>query len=142
MEAHEVGARHSDCVTETTEVGSIFHFLGEDVAAVDYARDMGDEDFAICLCLSNLVFAEVDVFGAFVSDRGGPINAGLVVVVNCCWRQCVSHAHVGTPEANSDNFLDAFVCSHDFGLAGALGCLCLADGFPGDGAATAADDIS
>ena len=121
-------------------MGSIFRFLGEDVSAVDDARDVGDEDFSICLRFSNLVFAEFDVLGTFVSNGRGPINTGLAVVVNCCWRQCVSHDHVGTSEANSNKFLDAFVCSHDFGLAGALGCLGLADGFPGDGAAAAADD--
>ena len=68
MVAHEVGARNGDCITETTEVSCVFHFLGEDVAAVDDSRDVGDEDFAIGLCFSDLVLAEVDVLGAFGSN--------------------------------------------------------------------------
>ena len=68
VEAHEVGARHSDCVTDTTEVGSIFHLLGEDVAAADDTRDVGDEDIAIRLRFSNLILSEVDVLGTFVSN--------------------------------------------------------------------------
>ena len=66
--AQEVGARNGNCVAETTEVSCIFHVFGEDVAAVDDPRDVGDEDFAIGLCFSDLVLAEVDVLGAFVSN--------------------------------------------------------------------------
>ena len=67
--AHEVGVRHRDCAAETMVVGGIFHLFGENIAAVDNIKNMGDKDFSIRLCFPNLIFTEVDVPGSFVSTR-------------------------------------------------------------------------
>ena len=69
VKAHEVGARYRDCFAETAVVGSIFHFFGENIAAVDDTRNVGDEDFSIRLCFTDFIFLEVDVLGSFVGNR-------------------------------------------------------------------------
>lgn len=123
-------------------MGVIFDFLGERVAAVDLARNMGDLDGIAGVCLSSLVFAEVDVLGAFVRDGGGPVDGGLVVVVNGGADVGFRHSEVGGSVFDVENFVDAFGGGLDFGFAGAKGGLVLASRLPGDGAAATANDIA
>ena len=138
--AEERRPRHHHAVAEATEMGLVLHLLGEDVGSVDCARDMGDGNGAVGVNLPNLVFAKVDVFDALVRDGGGPVDSALVVVVDGRGTLDVGHAEVGGAVAEVDELADALVCRDDFGLARAEGRLVLADGLPGDGAATAADD--
>lgn len=104
------------------------HFLGEDVAGVDLAGDVCDEDLADLLVFPHLVLAEVDVLCAFGRDRCRPLDAGLAVIVDGGAGRTFSHAEVVGDMLDGLECLDTLVGSFDFGLAGAESRLILADG--------------
>ena len=64
-------------------MSSILNFFCEDVTAVDFASDVRDGGLAADLDdFVDFVLTEVDIFGAFVGDGRGPVDGGLIVVVN------------------------------------------------------------
>ena len=66
----EVCSGDDEGITEAAVLSGIFHFFGEYVAAVDDAGDVSDENVSCCLGFTNFVFAEVDMFDAFVGKCG------------------------------------------------------------------------
>jgi len=56
-------------------------FFGECIAGVDDAWDVCDKSSGVLMGFADFVFAEVDVFGAFVCHGGCPVDAGLIVIV-------------------------------------------------------------
>ena len=75
---------------------------------------------------------EFSQLGALVCDRDGPINAGLVVILNCGAFEGAIHAKILCMMADAFQLNDIFVCSNDFSFVGSEVGLILADGFPGD----------
>ena len=70
-------------VSEGLKVGSIAEFLGENVSAVDVARNMFDLDGkALLLSFADKVFSEVEMFDSFGCCFFGPVVACVVVVVD------------------------------------------------------------
>ena len=121
----EIRSRDNDGVAETAVLSGILHFFRKYVAAVDDAGDVGDDDFSSGLSFANFVFAEIDVFNAFVGEGGGPVYAGLVVVVNGRGGIGVVHAQVGGTETDVKKFLHVFAGGDDFRLAQTEGSLLL-----------------
>ena len=70
----EVFFGDGDGIVETAVLCGILHFFGEDVAAVDNAGDVGNKDAACGLGFADFIFAEVDVFDAFLGKFGGRTN--------------------------------------------------------------------
>ena len=64
-------------------MGGVFQLFGEDVGGINYAWDVSDFYGTIFVEFANVIFAEVQVFGSFVCGSASPIDAGLIVVVNC-----------------------------------------------------------
>ena len=60
------------------------------------------------------------VFSAFAGDRGGPVHAPHVVVVNGSGGGGVRHVHILGAIANIKEFLDTFICCIYFRLVRAL----------------------
>ena len=75
------------------------------------------------------------MLGAFVCAGGGPVDVGLVVIVNWGGGNAVGHVLVRSSIPDIKELFDAFNIGQDFGLARALCCLFLPDGFACDGAA-------
>ena len=88
----EVVARYHEGVAKAAVVGVVLDFFGEDVGGVNDAGDMFDVGVLCGLGFTDLVLAEVDVFGAFVGESGGPIARGLVVVVDGRGSDGIVHA--------------------------------------------------
>ena len=80
------------------------------------------------------------VFSAFAGERGGPVHAPHVVVVNGSGGGGAGHVHILDAIANAKELLDTFIWCQYFCLARALCGLVLADGFLGDRSAGMADD--
>ena len=114
-------------------MGGIAHLFGEDIAGVDHAWNVGDFGRVRVMGLADVVLPQVEVFDTFVSDGGGPVDAGLVVIVDGGARGGVGEADVVGPILNGLEGRDAFVGGDDFSLAGAEGGVVLSDGFPSDG---------
>lgn len=122
-----------ETVAKATEVGSVSHFLGKDIAGVDDARDVENLNGMVEMAFANLILAKVDMLETFGRDRGGPLNARLVVVVDGNATIGVSHAKVLGPQADGLDVSDTFICSNDLGFAGAESGLVLTKRAPGDG---------
>ena len=127
MVFYEIRSRDDDGVAETAVLSGILHFFRKYVAAVDDAGDVGHDDFSSGLSFANFVFAEINMFDAFVGEGGGPVYAGLVVVVNGRGGIGVVHAQVGGTETDVEKFFHAFAGRDDFRFARAECCLLLAD---------------
>ena len=97
---YEVGARDDDGVSKAAVLCGVLHLLREDVAAVDYASDVGYEDLSVGLGFANSVFAEIYVFDTFVGKCGRPVDAGLVVAVYGSGDCGVGHTKVGGAKAD------------------------------------------
>ena len=97
---NEVGARDNDGVSKVVVLCDVLHLLREDVAAVDDTGNVGYEDLSVGLGFANSVFAEIDVFDAFVGKCGRPVDAGLVVVVYGSGDCGVGHTKVGGAKAD------------------------------------------
>ena len=65
----EVYFRNHHGVATATEVGGISQLLGEEVAGVDDAGDMSYFGETKLMGFAYVVFFQVDVFCAFISDR-------------------------------------------------------------------------
>ena len=91
---HEVGTRYHHGIAKTAIVGSIFDFLGEEIARIDFARDVLNMDFLKKMGFTDAIFTEVHVFGTFVCDGGGPGNTGFVVIVNWSALGAIKHMKV------------------------------------------------
>ena len=91
----EVCLRDHERVSEAAVVSGIFDFLGEDVGAVDLARDVDDTGSGISVSFSDFVFFEVEMFSAFGGNGCGPVDTGLVVVKYFCCVRYIEHADVG-----------------------------------------------
>ena len=78
--SHEVGKRYHHGVAETSVVGGVFDFFGEQITRVDDTRDVQHDDFLICLDFADLGFAEVEMLDAFAGDGGGPVYASFIVI--------------------------------------------------------------
>jgi hypothetical protein len=94
------------------------------------------------MILADTVLVEIDVLGAFESDGRGPIHSCFVIVVYCDAVLGIVKTEVNGAVFDAQEIVDAFVGGVDFGNAGAICCLILSDGFPGDRAASAADNIA
>ena len=136
----EIRSRDDDGVAETAVLSGILHFFRKYVAAVDYAGDVGHDDFSSGLSFANFVFAEVNMFDAFVGEGGGPVYAGLVVVVHGRGGIGVVHAQVGGTKTDVKKFFHTFAGGDNFRLARTEGSLFLPNGFPCDWASAAAND--
>ena len=55
-------------------MGRAFEFLGEQVTGVNDARDVSDTDNPVVMELASIVFAKIDVLGAFVRATGSPVD--------------------------------------------------------------------
>ena len=128
----EVDSRDHHGVAAATEVSSVAELFSEEITGVDDTRDVTDVRETKLMGFTYVVFFEIHVFGAFVSDGGGPLDAGVVVVVYGDFTLGVGHVEVKGAVADVIEFCDAFVCSNYFGFTGAEGSSVLADGFPTD----------
>ena len=97
----EIRFRHHEGVATATEMSVVFDFFCEQVAGVDDARDVCDFYCVVLMIFANTIFVEINVFGAFECNRGGPITSGFIVVV-----YCYALGGVGEPEVDS-TMLDA-----------------------------------
>ena len=71
---------------------------------------------------------------------GGPVNRCFVVVVNCDGVACIRDAEVDGAVFDVKELDGAGIGGDDFSFARRARSLFLADGFPSDGATSAADD--
>ena len=113
---------HNEGVSECTDVGSIKHFFGEDVARVDGTRDVVDIHL---LCLNNVTdgtIFEVDMVHTFGSGAFGPVNSHLVVVVETGRAGGVREGHVVMAISEGEDLLDYLVRGAYFGFAGGAAC--------------------
>ena len=68
-------------ISATLEMSSILEFFSKEITGFDDARDVSNFCGAELAGLTNVVFLEIYVFGAFVCDGGRPIDAEFVVIV-------------------------------------------------------------
>ncbi len=82
MNAFEVvtGAAH-ECIAKAAEVGTVSHFLGENIRGVALSADMSDGDCAVGDPFPCGVFTILDVAVAFCRHVVAPLDAGIVVIV-------------------------------------------------------------
>jgi hypothetical protein len=82
VDAFEVvtGAAH-ECVAKTAEVGTVLHFLGENIRDVALSADVSDGDCAVGNPFPCGVLAILDVAVAFCCHVVAPLDAGIVVIV-------------------------------------------------------------
>jgi hypothetical protein len=64
-------------------MGGVFQLFGKKVTGVNNARNVSDFCCPILVEFADVVFAEVEMFCAFVRAGSGPVDGGLVVVVDC-----------------------------------------------------------
>ena len=94
------------------------------------------------MVFADAVLVEVDVFGAFECDGGGPVDGGFVIVVDGDAFRRVGEAEVDGAVFDAEEIVDAFVGGINLGDAGAVCGLILPDDLPGDGAASTTDDVA
>jgi hypothetical protein len=123
-------------------MGGVFEFFGKKIAGVDDAGDVSNFDDACLMVFTDTVFVKVDVFRALEGDGGGPVDGGLIIIVYCDAAAGVIEAEVDGAITNREKIVDAFVCGVDFCNTRAVCCLFLSNGFPGDWAAGATDEIA
>ena len=119
-------------ITESTEMYCVAHFLCEDIARIDLSWNMGYIAAFSLVSLADTVLAKVQVFDAFGSAGGSPVNTGLVVIVDRSRGLAVNHTEVKGPKFDRINFLNAFVGCQNFSFTRAEGGMVLADRFPRD----------
>ena len=103
---------------------------------------MSDACLFVSMHFSDFVLLQVDMFGAFICAGGGPVGAGLVVVVNWGGDEAIGHVRVHGSVSEFKELFDAFVGGQYFSRARALCCLFLADGFPRDGTSGLIYDVA
>jgi hypothetical protein len=108
----------------------ILQFLGKQIAGVNNSRNVSDLDGTTLVAFTHVILTEIEVFGAFVCARGGPIDGCFVVVVNCDALRCIGHIEIPCSVDNAVEFSGAFVYCHNFSNARAESCLILPDRFP------------
>ena len=123
-------------------MGGVLHLFGEKVAGINNAGNVSNFDCAVLMLFTDAALVEVDVFGAFEGDGGGPVDGGLVIVVDGDGFGGVGHAEVKGAMFNGQEIVDALVCGVDFSDARAACCLILPDCFPCDGTTCATDKIT
>jgi hypothetical protein len=123
-------------------MGGVLDFLGEKVAGVNNPRNVSNFYCLVLMLFADTALVEVDVLGALEGDRGGPVDGGLVVVVDGDGFGRIGHTEVEGTIFNGEKIVDAFVCSVDLGDTRAVGCLVLSEGFPCNGATGTADEIT
>ena len=86
------------------------------------------------------VLVKVEMFGALAGARGGPVHRCFVVVVNCDCVAGIHDAEVDDAVFDVKELGNAGIGGDDFSFARRARSLFLADGFPSNGTAGAADD--
>ena len=66
----EIVQGNHERVSESTEMRPIFDILGENVAWIDFARNVSHHGASRRLRLSHLVFAEIEVLDSFRGHGG------------------------------------------------------------------------
>jgi hypothetical protein len=119
--------RNHHRITAAAEMGSIFKFFCKEVTGVDDARNVSDFCGPILMEFADVIFAEVEMFCAFVSAGSGPVDGGLVVVVDGGAFIGILHAEILCVESDALKVHCAFVCHDYFRFTGAESRLVLAD---------------
>ena len=101
-------------ITETTEMCCVVHFLCEDITRIDLAWNLGYIVAFSLVSLADTVLAKVQVFDAFGSAGGSPVNTGLVVIVDRSRGLAIYHTKVNGLEFDRVGFLNTFVGCQDF----------------------------
>ena len=122
--------RHHEGVSASAEMSCIFELFGKEVTGVNNTRNVSNFCDATLMAFANVVFAEIDVFGALVRTRCSPVDGGLIVVVNCDAFVRILHVQILCSVDDAVKLCCAFVCGNNFSDAGAESRLILADGFP------------
>jgi hypothetical protein len=78
----EVGTRNHESIVTAAEMGGVFELLGKKIAGVDDAGDVSYFDDAGLMVFTDKVFVKVDVFRSLEGDGGGPVDGGLIIVVD------------------------------------------------------------
>ena len=138
----EVYLRNHHAVAAATEVSAIAELFCEEVAGVDDARYVFDLRQAKLMCFSHIILFEIHVFSAFVGDGSGPLDAGVVVVVDRDTIVGVGHHEIEGPVANVFELGHAFGGGDDLSFAGAEGRTILTNGFPADRTTSTANDVA
>ena len=108
--------RDHHAVAKGSEMGSVFHFFGENVARVDTARNMENLGSIILMTFSDLILAKVDMFDSFRGSRRRPVNTSLIVIVNRSAVIGTKKTQVLSSKFERLKICDAFVGSVDFGF--------------------------
>ena len=79
--AFKIYSRDHHGIATPTEMSCVLQFLGEEIAGINNARNVRDVCNAKVMRLADIVFLEINVFGSFGCDGGGPINICLIIIV-------------------------------------------------------------
>jgi hypothetical protein len=69
-------------ITASAEMSGDFWLFGEEVGGIGDARNVSDFGNAQLMGFADVIFFEIDVFGAFVSDGGRQIDTCIIIM----WR--------------------------------------------------------
>ena len=118
----------------------ILELFGEEIAGVDDAGNVSNTYDFCMMGFTHAVLVEVEMFGAFAGASGGPVHRCFVAVVNRDGVVRIGDAKVDSAVFDVKKLDNAGVGGNNFSLARGARSLFVADGFPSDGAAGAADD--
>jgi hypothetical protein len=72
----------------------ILELFREEVTGVDNSRNVSNFGHTTLMAFTNIVFTKIDVFGAFVCARCGPIYGRFVIVVDSNAPECIGHVQI------------------------------------------------
>ena len=67
----------------------VLELFGKEIAGVNNTRNVSDFGDASLVKFTDVVFAKIDVFGAFVGARSRPVDSSRGVVVNRSALECI-----------------------------------------------------
>ena len=112
-------------IPASSEMSGVFELFCEEVAGFDDARNVSNLGDAQLMCFTDVIFLEIDVFGALVCDRGRPIYTGFIIIVNCDAFVCVVHVEILCSVENVFELGDTFICCDYFGFTTAELPICV-----------------
>ena len=77
-----------------TKMSCILELLGKKITCIYFSGDMCYLCGATLVVFTNIVFTEIDVFGAFVCACWCPIHCCLIIIVKSSAFECILHAKV------------------------------------------------
>lgn len=118
------------------------HFFVEEVGLVEGSSNVGDGDLVNGDGFADKVVAEVEVRHSLYGSGLGPLNAGMVIILNGDGAGGIEGIEVGEKLADLEGIFDALVGSAYLCLARSEAGAVLLDRLPEDRAAATQDDVS